>query len=401
MTDRPGASAGFSPLRRLAIAVHALVVAPVMLLALLLVFRAETGGGRCFGLAVLFFGDASFVIWTLRGPQRRLLAVAGCCSACLSGVFLGLSFRHSPGGSQSAMHFRSMGHHKGLLGRWHPANLVPEIDQLKMGLDLLPAADPVMDRRQARTVRRIMLEIYRRMRRDRSFVEAGSALDLCYRELLTGKAEPGHFYEYRSTGPDRDAAMPVIIFLHGSMGNAKAYTWILKDVADRLGMAILAPTFGCGNWRGDRQSETVGRMLRHCRQSRYLDETQVFLAGLSNGGIGCSRACVVHREDIDGAILISPVLEPDLLISAEFAKIAQDLPILVIHGALDRRIPVNFIQDRIADLERTGCLLNSDIIDDADHFLLFTHRQHVAGVLVDWLVSVGTRGSVPSVGRGP
>lgn len=372
-------------LRPWGIGLHIVLVIPAILLALLLIVIAETAGGRCFGLAALLVFDASCVVWTLRWRWGRLLLSAAVGEIILAMVFLGVSYRLSPTGGDSDTDFRSVRSASVPLRRFSPANLVPEVDQLKLGLYVMPPLDPFIDGEQARRVRRVFGEVYEAMRKDADFKDVDSALGLCYGDIITGKAQPGHFFEY-VPGRSRSATpRPAIIFLHGSMGNFKGYTWVLKSVADALDMVIVAPSYGLGNWRKDPAAGVVGGVIAHCEQSEYIDAEQLILAGLSNGGLGVTRALAAFPDAWMGAILISAVVESHAVPEMADVLSKKETALLVLHGNQDRRIPIDYVEHWLGELTNPRIRVKHTFIPDADHFMFFSHREQCGDAIRAWL----------------
>ena len=77
-----------------------------------------------------------------------------------------------------------------------------------------------------------------------------------------------------------------------------------------------------------------------------------------------------------------------------FEDVAEDLaarlpvPTLVLHGGADDRIPMPFIHAAVDGLRAGGATVDLDVVEDADHFLLFTHRDRVDAALDRWLSAV-------------
>jgi hypothetical protein len=135
--------------------------------------------------------------------------------------------------------------------RLSPSNLVPEVDQLLMGLAIVRFLDPFIDNQQTVQLKKMVLEIYKEMENDPEFPYSSSSLGYAYQEILTGQRIGDHFYQYLPNS-NSQKPYPVIPFLNGSMGNFKAYSWIWKHIADETGYAIIAPTYGAGNWYNPR-----------------------------------------------------------------------------------------------------------------------------------------------------
>ena len=55
-----------------------------------------------------------------------------------------------------------------------------------------------------------------------------------------------------------------LVFLHGGLGNFQGYWALWKRFADATGVAIVAPTFGSGNWSGDGGLESIEQARKFC-----------------------------------------------------------------------------------------------------------------------------------------
>ncbi|HSG05792.1 MAG TPA: hypothetical protein VLB09_05295 [Nitrospiria bacterium] len=264
------------------------------------------------------------------------------------------------------------------------ANLVPEIDQLKLGSYLFPHLDPYIDQKQGKRIRNLFLDIYREMEKDAAFVEAGSALGMCYADLFAGRRPALHFYQYvpRHLGKK---AYPVLVFLHGSLGNFKGYSWVLKDLADAEGYAILAPTYGSGNWHLDRDGAILTAVYNHCVEDAALDHRTIYLAGLSNGGLGVSREMQRAAGRYAGFAFISPVMEAHLISTVSALDSMKGKTVLILHGEKDRRIPVAAIRTCEGILKNAGLPTTAHYEPNEDHFLFFAQRDAVLQNIAAWL----------------
>jgi len=262
--------------------------------------------------------------------------------------------------------------------------LVPEIDQLKLGSYLFE----VIDSKQAKVLRRVISEVYSELRTDSDFQDSNSALDMAYEDIFLLKRDPLHFYEYRPENAQGD----VLIFLHGSLGKFKGYVWSLKETADASGMAILAPTYGMGNWQHDKGCSRVAQMRAYCQNEEALNNKRLFLGGISNGGRGCLRAVQQFGNTFTGISLISPVMEDHLINSASFQLRSPNLPFLILHGTRDRRIPIDFVRRSIKLLDNRGANVDLRSWESEDHFLMFHRRDELENVLTPWIQSQESAG---------
>ncbi|MCB1062877.1 MAG: hypothetical protein KDN20_08160 [Verrucomicrobiae bacterium] len=271
---------------------------------------------------------------------------------------------------------------------WSPANWVPEIDQLLMGSRLFTAFDPFLDRTQSRQLRQTIRKVYASLKQDENFRDVPGELGQCYRHAFSGRAPQGHRYVYLPNDSPRkadDEKMPVVIFLHGSLGNFKGYLWLWKSLADNHRMAIVAPSFGIGEWRSSAGMSEVAATIRYCQSRPEFDSSRIFLAGISNGGAGVTHAAPNHGKEIAGLIYLSPVIDPELITEERYSPILKTTPVLVISGSADRRVPETYVQRGIDNLRSLPLSVEAHFIPDEDHFLFFSQPERVLGLIDDWL----------------
>jgi pimeloyl-ACP methyl ester carboxylesterase len=271
--------------------------------------------------------------------------------------------------------------------RYSLANLVPEIEQIKMGTALVPYADSLIDRAQARRIAEITLPIYRQMERDPDFRGLGSVMGWAYAELWGGQFDYGHYYLYLpETAPGKK--VPALIFLHGSAGNFKAYLWVWSQLGEERHMAVICPSFGFGNWYRAGGTEAIDAVVTHALTTLPIDLTHLYLVGLSNGGTGVSRAAVATPDRYRGLVYISPILEEEIVLAPDFVEAWRERPLLVVHGDRDRRIPVEYVRERVRGLTEAGVDVTYREYADEDHFLLFSQPDAVLSVVQEWLDSI-------------
>ena len=103
---------------------------------------------------------------------------------------------------------------QGEFSRYSPWNVIPEIDQLQVGMCMLPLGDPYADFSKARRMRSLVLPLYEEMEEDVHFQELGSAMGVAYRDVFRMEFRTGHYYLLL---PETTSGEPVpsLIFLHG------------------------------------------------------------------------------------------------------------------------------------------------------------------------------------------
>ena len=356
----------------------------------LLLWRvAETGGGQAVALGSASILLGLLCLWSLRVRLLRKLGVGlVLCFLFFGGWFLRHASVVAPSGHIEPGNFSQHFSNELSFNPNHLANLVPEIDQLKMGASLFTALDPFIDEPQGARVQQLFLSIYHDLRQDPAFVEAGSVLGYCYEDLFLSRRKSLHYYTYVPRQLER-TSYPVLFFLHGSLGNFKGYTWVLKELADTYGVAIVAPTYGAGNWYHDDSSSIMSRVWEACMQDPELNCQQAVLAGISNGGTGVTREIENHGKRYKGFLLISPVIEADVISRPFFISHAENKPFLLVHGEADRRIPFAAIERRAETLKQHGALLILRTYPEEDHFLLFSKREAVVKNVGTWLRGLG------------
>jgi dienelactone hydrolase len=160
-----------------------------------------------------------------------------------------------------------------------------------------------------------------------------------------------------------------VIFLHGFGGNFTMQCWLFAHSIQRSGIITFCPSVSWrGDWWTDQGKTTVLRVIDYLRH-RGIE--RIYLAGLSNGGLGVSRLAPQLSTQLDGLILISGA-DPDAAI--------PPLPMLIIQGTHDERMPASLGQ-RYADAAGSQATIH---ILEGDHFLLAKRADVVQQIIADW-----------------
>lgn len=336
------------------------------------------GAGSLLALAGFALHAASWGRWS--GPLRRGLGSMCLVLALACLVLCGILAPRPPAGGAR---FQSVWTPASAFSRWSPVNLLPEVDQLKLGSRLFPLVDPYLDTARAARLRGFIVDIHAEMRGESEFGGADSALGECYREMFGRPSAGEHQFVYRpaggSTGP-----RPVLVFLHGSLGNFQSYSWVLKQLADRLDLVVIAPTCGAGNWWKDTDGAILRRVHEQCVADPGLDESRVWLAALSNGGTGLTRAVAAAGERYRGLLLLSCVMEPRVYSADAFSRGVAGKPVLVLHGEADERIPVAQVRAAASFLRGSGARVTAWYPPGEDHFLFFSRRGEIVDRMEQW-----------------
>ncbi len=363
---------------------------PIFYLALLLLCFPETLNGFLFGLAVIIeIISFLFIPFSLYVKTKKKWFWTTAASGVVSGLLILLIcyLRTPDGHAAPTSNIHSVFSGSAEFQRTSIANIVPEIEQLKLGTYVSSFFDPLIDSSNSSRIRKLFLNVYREMRESEDFNKMGSVLNLCYLDIFTGKRPTGHFYQYI---PKSDSPLPVILFIHGSLGNFKGYMWCWKKFADVNKFAIIAPTFGAGNWDRKGGVEEIEKAVEYCRNNPKFDNTQIYLVGLSNGGKGVSRIILNSpTSTFKGVIYISAVMENEIIAGDSFIAKCKKQNILVVHGEKDRRIPLTYIRPQIINMKMQGVNVEYEYYPDEDHFLMFSQWNHISKRLNDWINNIG------------
>ncbi|MEM7801642.1 MAG: prolyl oligopeptidase family serine peptidase, partial [Chloroflexota bacterium] len=104
-----------------------------------------------------------------------------------------------------------------------------------------------------------------------------------------------------------------------------------------------------------------------------------------NGGFGAAQTALKHPDLFQGVIFLSPGMTPEIIDGPQFQAAWQERPILVITGALDRRIPLSYVETRVETLRKGGVGVSLVTYPEEDHFLLFSQPESVMNDIKAWL----------------
>lgn len=161
-----------------------------------------------------------------------------------------------------------------------------------------------------------------------------------------------------------------IIFLHGFGGNFTLQCWLIARAGYHIDAITVCPSTGpSGVWWNSEGQSILEETFTYLHQ-RGVE--RIYLAGLSNGGIGATRLADPFKKDLVGLILISGA-DPNATIT--------ELPVLILHGKYDERIRVSLMEQYAA----AGTNATYQLFE-GDHFLLLKQADQVQEVMIDWLL---------------
>lgn len=361
-----------------------ILIAP---LSLWLLLNALTWTGRglaLVGLLALIFPAGLFLQNRTKSPRWRYLnlvlsfALLGLMVVILLTTPSGYPDAESPVSHQftTDAQFR----------RYHLTNIIPEAEQINLGFLVMPILDPIFNHGQAQRVSGFTMNLYREIEWDANFRELGTVLGWAYDEVLGQPFDVGHYYLYVPKNHP-EGPLSAIVFLHGSLGNFKPYLWVWSQFAEEAGVVIIAPSFGFGNWLQPGGTEAILAALLHAGDQIALDSERIYLAGISNGGLGVSKLGEVTPDIFRGLIFLSPVMPGDIVVESTFLRAWQDRPVLIITGQADRRIPLTYVQQRTRQFEAWGIDVTEIVYPKEDHFLFYSQPEEILDHVGEWMAA--------------
>lgn len=388
------------------IAVWGLRLAAVILAPLLLVF-ARTWRGRAVGVlfASLLVAGISFGVLdlTLRyaigfpGPGvapptppfglprwpfewaflvALLLLPIACLWVALAGLFLLFSL---PAYRSDTAGVRSMFLGPTFLHRWQ-MTILDEQDWLWLAVQLGSRFDFRIGRPEAQEIRERVRSLLDDVKDTADYKSIPPALPLA----AWGKVfrpDHGHLLVYRPAAAPGEK-LGLFVFLHGHGGNSLLFPHLLHEFADARRFVVVCPSFGYGNWEHPDSPRCVERAVRYAFDHfTEIDPTRMYLAGLSQGGAGVSRAAVALPDTFAGLIFLSGTMEPKVLDAEEFAG----KRVLVIQGDADRHVTLKSVLNGVEALQRAGADVTVLRDPAGTHFLFFSQTEEVLGQVAEWM----------------
>ena len=203
------------------------------------------------------------------------------------------------------------------------------------------------------------------------FASERGELERAY-EASDGKLVPYRLYVPKSY--DGESAKPLVVMLHGVLGDERYYfsglfdPAVVKGEAERRGW-ILAAVNGSGRFSGYRGPavDDTFEVIRCVTRDYRIDASRIYLTGHSMGGYG-TWLIASAKPELFAAI--APVsggapLKGEAL-DALLARL-KALPVMVVHGARDGIAPPQLSRDIVAAAQKAGLDVKYLEVPDADH----------------------------------
>ncbi|MBI3651462.1 MAG: prolyl oligopeptidase family serine peptidase [Acidobacteria bacterium] len=193
-------------------------------------------------------------------------------------------------------------------------------------------------------------------------------------------ATDGKLVPYRIYVPqnyDGKTARPLVVLLHGALGDEKSYFSNLYDEAtlkgemEKRGWIFVAPN-GRGRFSGYRGLglEDVFNVMQAIKRDYLIDASRTYLTGHSMGGAATWEVARTHPELFAA---IAPVAGGRRGQGDELTKLldaVKPLPILIVQGAKDGIVPPQGSREMFAAAQKAGLKVQYLEVPEADHILI-------------------------------
>jgi len=146
-----------------------------------------------------------------------------------------------------------------------------------------------------------------------------------------------HLYVPKDYDPSKPA--PLLLWGHGAGGTGENQHTLWRDVADQIGMLVLAPTepIATGYSKEPRERESTLQALRWARRIANVDENAVFIGGWSRGGHLAWDMALRHPDHFAGVIpcIGGPRMEIGPFNNMRYLENVAQLPIRDLQGSKD------------------------------------------------------------------
>lgn len=176
---------------------------------------------------------------------------------------------------------------------------------------------------------------------------------------------------------------PMVMALHGGSGNGRGFLWSWLREARSLGAILIAPTATGPTWAlmgEDTDSPNLWRILQDVRTRWNVDPTRMLMSGMSDGGTFCYVSGLDAASPFTHLAPVAATFHP-LMAEMADAQRLRDLPVHIVHGALDWMFPVQVARQTQQALSAAGARVAYRELDDLSH--AYPREMNVA--MLEWM----------------
>lgn len=182
-----------------------------------------------------------------------------------------------------------------------------------------------------------------------------------------------------------EGALPLVMALHGGSGNGRGFLWSWLRDARSLGAILVAPTATGRTWAlmgNDTDTPNLNRILDLVCERWRVDPARRLLTGMSDGGTFCYVSGLEAQSRFTHLAPVSATFHPLMAEMADGDRV-RDLPIYLVHGALDWMFPVEVARNAGRALTRAGANVTYRELDDLSH----CYPREVNPDVLTWLAT--------------
>jgi phospholipase/carboxylesterase len=200
-----------------------------------------------------------------------------------------------------------------------------------------------------------------------------------------GREARGGFSLYVPEWVPPEQPMPLIVALHGGSGHGRDFLWSWVREARTRGAMVLAPTSPDRTWSfaelggEDSDHERIKQVIDELADQFPVDRSRMLLTGMSDGGSYALLTGLREQSPYAALAPFSAVLSPEVQLDGRIDN-ARDLPIFMVHGALDWMFDLERARDGVRQLEAAGATVEYRELDDLSH----TYAREQNPALLDW-----------------
>jgi phospholipase/carboxylesterase len=194
----------------------------------------------------------------------------------------------------------------------------------------------------------------------------------------------GGFSLYVPEYLDATRTVPLIVALHGGSGHGRTFLWTWLNEARSRGALLVSPTATGATWSLAEPAvdgEHLRRILDFVGRHWRIDPARRLLTGMSDGGTFTYVAGLQADSPFTHLAPVSASFHPMLLSFMDAGRI-RDLPIRIVHGALDWMFPAAMARGAEAALRSAGARVVHREIADLSH----TYPREENPATMDWFL---------------
>ena len=179
-------------------------------------------------------------------------------------------------------------------------------------------------------------------------------------------------------------AVPLVVTLHGGSGHGRSNLWTWLRTARCRNLIVISPTSQDDTWSlmgPDQDSERLHAIVEYAQEHWHIDTEHMLLTGMSDGGTFSYVSGLQTESPFTHLAPSSASFHPMLVDVADPQRL-QNLPVYLMHGALDWMFPVDVARAAQDSLSRAGAEVTYREIEDLSHCYPTEENPRI----VDWLL---------------